>query len=228
MSPRRLPIFPLRLVVFPGTPTPLHIFEPRYRQLLADCQLGDRTFGISPLVGHEVEGTPAPGSVGSAVIIRNVRPLPDGRSNILVMGGDRYILSRYVETDRLYLVADVEPLSDEPWQDEAEAEGLAREVRRAFERFVKAMSVLHDQPPQPVEIPEEPTATSFHVAGALNLDLADALPLLASRSTLDRLDRLRGLMDSLNEDVTRRVVLHQRAKRNGRGLLHHMPDGEAP
>jgi len=226
MAPRRLPIFPLRLVVFPGMPTPLHIFEPRYRQLLADCEHGDREFGISPLTGDEVDGTPALGSVGSSVIIRNVWPLPDGRSNILVTGGDRYVLSRYVETDRLYLVADVEPMGDAPWPDDAEAEALAREVRRAFERFVTAMGVLNDQPPQSVEIPLEPTATSFHVAGSLDLDFADALPLLTSRSTIDRLTRLRGLLASLNEEVTRRVVHHQRAKRNGRGLLHHAPDGD--
>lgn len=227
MSKRRLPIFPLRLVVFPGTRAPLHIFEPRYRQLLADCQAGDREFGVSPLTGEEVEGTPPPGSVGSSVTIRNVWPLPDGRSNILVAGGDRYILSRYVETDRLYLVAEVEPFGDEPWPDDAQAERLARDVRRAFERFVTAVGALNDQPPRPVDIPVDPTSTSFHVAGSLELDLGAALPLLESRSTLDRLTRLRGLLKSLNETVTRRVVLHQRAKRNGRGLLPSVQDGDA-
>ncbi len=83
------------------------------------------------------------------------------------------------------------------------------------------MGVLNDQPPRPVELPSDPTAMSFHVAGALELDLGDALQLLASRSTVDRLDRLRRLLDSLNEQVTKRVVLHQRAKRNGRGLLQY-------
>ncbi|NIM49457.1 MAG: hypothetical protein GTN78_02220 [Gemmatimonadales bacterium] len=47
MAIRTLPIFPLPLVLFPGTPQLLHIFEPRYRQVLADCQDGDRRFGIS-------------------------------------------------------------------------------------------------------------------------------------------------------------------------------------
>lgn len=224
MSLRRLPVFPLQLVVFPGTPTPLHIFEPRYRQLLADCQAGDRAFGISPLTGDEVEGTPPPGSIGTTVIVREVRPLSDGRSNILVTGENRYVLSRYLDTDRLYLVAEVQPFGDEPWEDDGEAHELARQVRQTFQRFVKAMGALNDQPARPVELPTDPTATSFHVAGSLDLDLGNALPLLASRSTIDRLTRLRGLLDSLNEQVTKRVVLHQRAKRNGRGLLQYMPD----
>lgn len=224
MSLRRLPVFPLPLVVFPGTPTPLHIFEPRYRQLLADSQAGKRQFGISPLTGDEVEGTPPLGSIGTSVTLREVLPLPDGRSNILVTAGDRYLLTRYVETDRLYLVADVQPFGDEPWEDETEAHTLTHQVRRGFRRFVNAMGVLNDQPPRPVELPSDPTAMSFQVAGSLELDVSDALPLLGTRSTVDRLGRLRDLLDSLNAQVTTRVVLHQRAKRNGRGLLQYMPD----
>ena len=45
--PRDLPIFPLPLVLFPGAVQPLHIFEPRYRRLLADSLAGDRRFGIA-------------------------------------------------------------------------------------------------------------------------------------------------------------------------------------
>ena len=44
---RELPIFPLPLVLFPGTTQPLHVFEPRYRRLLADCLAGDKRFGIA-------------------------------------------------------------------------------------------------------------------------------------------------------------------------------------
>src|SRR6266581_2880859 len=64
--PRELPIFPLPIVLFPGAPQPLHIFEPRYRQLLADCQDGDRRFGIAyvapdPTIG--ADPMPDPGDV---------------------------------------------------------------------------------------------------------------------------------------------------------------------
>ena len=46
--PFRLPLFPLSVVLFPGNPLPLHIFEPRYRRMLADCLAADRRFGITP------------------------------------------------------------------------------------------------------------------------------------------------------------------------------------
>src|SRR5438874_11477929 len=79
---RDLPIFPLPIVLFPGTPQPLHIFEPRYRRLISDCLAGDRRFGIA-YVGAEpaagAAGAPPPGGVGRVGAIRPTRRLPDGR-----------------------------------------------------------------------------------------------------------------------------------------------------
>src|SRR5437016_2657417 len=78
---RELPIFPLPLVLFPGVPQPLHIFEPRYRQLLADCLAGDRRFGIAYAAPPEQEGadtTPRLGEVGCIALIRSAHELPDG------------------------------------------------------------------------------------------------------------------------------------------------------
>ena len=88
--PFRLPIFPLGVVLFPGTPLPLHIFEPRYRQMLADCLAGDRRFGITP-AGTDDE-LPEPGTVGCIAEVRVNQELPDGRSNIVVLGGERFVL----------------------------------------------------------------------------------------------------------------------------------------
>src|SRR5205807_10370493 len=64
---RELPIFPLPIVLFPGAPQPLHIFEPRYRQLLVDCLAGDRRFGITYVPAEPAPGSeplPHPGDVG--------------------------------------------------------------------------------------------------------------------------------------------------------------------
>ena len=100
MQTRTLPQFPLPIVLFPGTSQALHIFEPRYRQLLADCQAGDGQFGIPPVTDGS-GSTPAIGSVGCVAIIRSVVPLPDGRSNIVVTGDTRYTIADYVDADRL-------------------------------------------------------------------------------------------------------------------------------
>ena len=80
--PFRLPIFPLSVVLFPGTPLPLHIFEPRYRKMLADCLAGDRRFGITPAGKDDV--MPEPGTVGCIAEVRVNQELPDGRSNVIV------------------------------------------------------------------------------------------------------------------------------------------------
>src|SRR3989449_1162245 len=71
--PRELPIFPLPIVLFPGAPQPLHIFEPRYRQLLQDCLAGDRRFGIALVAPPPAPGggpVPKPGGGGC------VAPIP--------------------------------------------------------------------------------------------------------------------------------------------------------
>src|SRR5204863_219446 len=87
--PRELPIFPLPIVLFPGAPQPLHIFEPRYRQLLQDCLAGDRRFGIAyvaPDPAPDADPVPNPGDVGCVALIQSNQPLPDGRGATGVAG----------------------------------------------------------------------------------------------------------------------------------------------
>src|SRR6478609_7401129 len=108
----RLPLFPLSVVLFPGTPLPLHIFEPRYRQMLADCLAADRRFGITP-AGAQREA-PDPGVVGCTAEVRVNQELPDGRSNIVVLGGERFVVSQLLQEPHPYLTATVEPFEDEP------------------------------------------------------------------------------------------------------------------
>src|ERR1041385_8074805 len=86
--PFRLPLFPLKIVLFPGALRPLHIFEPRYRRLLTDVWAGDHRFGLLPPGEHG--GLPAPGTIGCVALVRAVPPLGDGRSNIVVSGVCRF------------------------------------------------------------------------------------------------------------------------------------------
>ena len=85
-----LPIFPLPLVLLPNEILPLHIFEPRYRQMLVDAKAAKNIFGVS-FFDNEVDfEKPAVGSIGCAAEIRELQELPDGRSNILTGGLGRY------------------------------------------------------------------------------------------------------------------------------------------
>src|SRR5438874_11986851 len=104
---RELPIFPLPIVLFPGAPQPLHIVEPRYRQLLQDCLAGDRRFGIAYVAPDPTLGAdpvPSPGDVGFVALIRSNQPLPDGLSNILTVGERRFVLQSWISSTHPYRV----------------------------------------------------------------------------------------------------------------------------
>src|SRR5215216_1179354 len=94
---RELPIFPLPLVLFPGVPLPLHIFEERYRRMLVDVTSSHRLFGLPFMSEDAPGGRPPDGHVGSVAEVVEVQPLPDGRSNILTVGVVRYRLESYVD-----------------------------------------------------------------------------------------------------------------------------------
>src|SRR3990170_1388423 len=209
---RELPIFPLPLVLFPGATQPLHIFEPRYRALLADCLDGDRRFGIAyaaPPPDAGADPTPHPGDVGCIARILTTNTLPDGRSDILTTGEQRFVLVDWLETDRPYRMARVEEFGDDPVSP-AEAEGLATDVRRDFRRVTDALE--HDPP----ELPVDPEALSFRVAAALDLEPAGKVALLAIRSTTVRLRRLAALLQPLAADTERRAEVRRRGKTNGK------------
>lgn len=219
--PRELPIFPLPLVLFPGVTQPLHIFEPRYRQLLADCLEGDKRFGIT-YVAPEAERDPAPepGDVGCIALIHTTQPLPDGRSNILTVGEVRFVLREWVGSDRAYRLARVEEFDDEP-VDPDEAAALAADVLDRFTRLAGALGVLTDREHLPGELPTDPQRLSFQVAAALELEPEAKRELQATRSTTKRLRHLATLLGPLAADAERRAVVRRRAKGNGRGGPHH-------
>jgi Lon protease-like protein len=209
---RELPIFPLPLVLFPGATQPLHIFEPRYRSLLTDCLSEDRRFGIA-YSDPDKPSDPAPGDVGCVAHILNTPALPDGRSDILTTGEQRFVLLEWLPTDRPYRVARVEEFGDEP-VDAAEAEGIGQDVRRDFLRVTAAM----EQEPPP--LPVDPEALSFRVAASLELEAPGKLALLAIRSTTVRLRRLAALLQPLAADAERRAEVRHRARSNGKGGAH--------
>jgi Lon protease-like protein len=211
--PARLPLFPLPVVLFPGTPLPLHIFEPRYRQMLADCLEGDRRFGITP-VGPD-EKAPAPGTVGCTAEIRVNQELPDGRSAIVVLGGERFVVSRILDEGTPYYVGMVNPFDDDP-ATAPDEERTAR-LREQFTRYAAHVRELSDIPPVDAELPDDALALSFHAAAGVEVDPEVKQRLLAERSTARRVDAVLLLLPMLISAVERALVVHRRAHGNGRG-----------
>jgi Lon protease-like protein len=211
--PFRLPLFPLSVVLFPGNPLPLHIFEPRYRRLLSDVLLGDRRFGITPVSpGSEA---PSRGAVGCVAEVRLNQELPDGRSDILVVGHTRFTVADLLEDSSPYLVAQVEPFDDDQHSDpspEADAS-----LRQLFLRYSAALRELNDSPPEEPTLPQDSLPLSFHVAGSIDCDLGLKQKFLAERSTARRVNDLRMLLPLLTSALERGIEVHRRAHSNGKG-----------
>jgi Lon protease-like protein len=218
---RELPIFPLPIVLFPGAPQPLHIFEPRYRQLLRDCLAGDRRFGVAYAAPDPPPGTPAPGpgDVGCVALFRSTEPLPDGRSHVLTVGERRFVLRHWIASAHPYQVAAVEEFDDDPI-DPAETASLAGDVRDGFARLARALGVLTERDDEAFELPADPQLLSFQVAAALEIEAAAKRALQAIRSTSARLRRLATALGPLAADAERRAAVRQRAKGNGCGDRH--------
>jgi Lon protease-like protein len=218
---RELPLFPLPLVLFPGVPLPLHIFEPRYRQMLADIKAGDQLFGLSFFDATESSGdAPAAGHVGCVAEVTEVQPLPDGRSNILTLGLIRYHLEAYVEHNDPYLVGRVRFFEDEE-EEAGILDERADEVSKLFMRIARAVRIINDERASLPDLPPtDPERLSFLVAAAMELDTGIKLELLELRSTAERLKRLRDLLARAVSGYEERARIHDIAKGNGHGGKH--------
>ncbi|HTC23226.1 MAG TPA: LON peptidase substrate-binding domain-containing protein [Gemmatimonadales bacterium] len=223
MPPYPLPLFPVEVVLFPGAPLPLHIFEPRYRQMLADCLTGESRFGIvGP--GRETEA-PDAGAVGCAAEIQANDPLPDGRSNILVVGGARFVVRRLLDDPAPYHVGLVEEFEERPGTLPA-AEPVS-EVRDLFARYHRMYRSLQDAEAEAPDLPDDPVPLSFMISAALDCDLGIKRRLLALRATDDRVALLVRLIPTLMRALESSLRVHQRARRNGKGNAHSVLPAES-
>jgi Lon protease-like protein len=210
--PSRLPIFPLSVVLFPGTPLPLHIFEPRYRRMLADCLEGDRHFGITP-VGTARE-LPEVGTAGCTAEIRVHQALPDGRANVVVVGGERFWLGRALEEPVPYHVALVETFGDLEGTDATPAE--TERLRQLFGVYASLLRQLNDVEPEEPALPDEAVELSFQIAAAVECDPGVKQRLLVERSTARRIEALLLLIPILTSTVESALRVHRHAHTNGR------------
>lgn len=211
----KLALFPLDVVLFPGALLPLHIFEPRYRQLLADCLDGDRRFGLLPAAA---EGPPTTGVIGTVAEIRATQQLADGRSNIVVSGERRFMLRRYLEDPAPYFVGLVDPFDDEA-EDADLAERHTPDLRRLADRCAEALRQLTDAPAQS-NWAADPGTLSFQIAAMLEIDRDFKRRFLGMRSAAHRVVLLLELLPTIVSDLEARGAVRTRASRNGRGGAH--------
>lgn len=213
---KNLPLFPLPLVLLPSELLPLHIFEERYQQMLKDVEATNHFFGVTLFnPSNSFIERPAIGSIGCVAEIRDIQPLPDGRSNIVTIGLIRYRLLDYVEADEPYLVGEVEFFEDE--KENAEIlNPIADEVFTLFKRIARAAHKLSGERGVFPDIPQaEPEQVSFLVTAAFNLETELKYELLEMRSTIERLERLKNILLKTVDKMEAGAEIHKISKTNG-------------
>jgi Lon protease-like protein len=212
----RLPIFPLPLVLLPLEILPLHIFEPRYREMLADAAATNNFFGVHLFEPKdEFDTKPLPGSLGCVAEIREVQTLEDGRSNILTNGLVRYRLLDYVDTDKPYMVGEVEFFEDAE-EDAAVQLKSADDVFALFERIARAaFKMSGNRGPLPEIERADPEPMSFLVTAAFNFDNEKKYRLLEMESTIKRLNSLKKMLVHAADQMEESAEITDIAKTNG-------------
>lgn len=213
---RELPLFPLPVVLFPGVPLPLHIFEPRYRQMLTDVRASNNFFGLSYFDSSSATtDLPPAGHVGCVAEITETQLLPDGRSNILTIGLIRYRVEGYVDRGEPYLVARISFFEDQEESEELLTES-SRQVAETFTRIARAVRIINDERASLPDISDtEPQRLSFLVAAAIEIDAELKQELLELQSTSERLQRLSDMLSRAVSSYEERARVHELAKRNG-------------
>jgi uncharacterized protein len=206
-----LPIFPLpNVVLFPGVFLPLHVFEPRYREMVADALASDRMIGmvlLRPGWQHQYEGRPPVYPVGCSGVITHVETLPDGRYNIVLRGVERF---RILEEDdgRSYRRAVVEAVPEGPGTGDDHAAVRRQRTKLeallapAIERSLTAGSHTEDIAGRDSKIPSTMADEDLVNALAQYLDLEP----LEKQALLEQ-HNLRGRAESLVELLEMKILI---------------------
>jgi Lon protease-like protein len=199
----QLPLFPLDVVLFPGAPLPLHIFEPRYKEMIAECLEQKKVFGMVRAKENAVS------EVGcTASILSVLKEYEDGRMDIATRGKQRFSILE-LNHDRAYLQAEV------AWFDDDEpTPAPGKEVETAIELHEKLFHVLG----QDAEIEKEAPSVSFHLASELPVDLDFKQAILEMRSEAERIETLIEYYRATIPKVEK--TLYARQKASGNGHVH--------
>lgn len=198
-----LPLFPLDVVLFPGTPLPLHIFEPRYKEMVGECLANNAPFGI---VRAQEQGLAEIGC--TAEIISVTKEYPDGRLDIVTEGRNRFEVLQ-LNQERTFLRGEILPIADEPGVPTREETDRAVQLHAEILTMagaVQDLSAAHN------------TVLSFYLAGSLPLDLDFKQKLLELRSERVRITALAEYLQNILPKIRR--ASRARSTSGGNGHVH--------
>jgi Lon protease-like protein len=208
MGPDRIPLFPLNVVLLPGATLPLHIFEPRYRQMVRRCLDENSEFGVLLALPKGIV------RVGcTAQVTEVLKRYNDGRMDIITVGRSPFRITQLVDADAYandgLLEGDVDLLDDRDTRIDAP---VHRELTRLYE---VCHTLVFDDYPRNVAA-EAAENLSFVVASTLPLDLMCKQQLLELRSEADRQERLVGYLREWAPHLQRQEK--SRARAGGTGI----------
>jgi len=199
-------MFPLGMVLFPGQLLPLHVFEPRYRQLVHDCLAADHEFGVVLIErGSEVGGDDVRTDIGTMARILEAQELPDGRWVLATAGVGRIDVEEWLP-DEPYPRAVATPRPDRPPDG-----GIEEPYREAVALLRRALALRAElgeaTVPSTIELADDPGLGSFHVAALAPLGPLDQQRLLAAPGPDGRLELATELLTEEIEVLTQRLAL---------------------
>lgn len=198
----KIPLFPLDVVLFPGTSLPLHIFEERYKEMIALCLQAHSSFGV---VRAENDGLAIIGC--TARIIRVVRRYEDGRMDILCQGEHRFEIET-LDNSQSYLQAQVDFFEDEA--DDTPSRSLKEECLALHFETMELAGIGTSGMPSNLDGP-----ISFLLASNLPADLGFKQQLLNTRSDTQRIEYLREFYKAILPKLRTGVTSRKAAAHNG-------------
>ena len=192
-----IPLFPLHVVLFPDMPLPLHIFEPRYREMILRCREEKSPFGITLIQsGADIGAEAVPRQVGTMARIAQYEEMADGRMNILVFGETRFRITRTFH-DKPYLSASVE-LFQEETSDTVPLHAESDSVSALFRTYLQSLFAMTGRTLSTLQLPQEPEYLSYAVASVLQVPPHEKQSLLEMTDTGRRLQRE---IEILNQEI---------------------------
>lgn len=227
MPTRRLPLFPLGVVLFPGMRLPLHIFEERYKLMIGRCLQWQAPFGVVLASGNGIA------TIGcSALVEQVVKTYEDGRMDIVTTGQSAYRIQE-LHNDEPYLEGDVEFLDDErplrglqvqptpalrgPQVPSTPGSGLPDDAKQLRVLFEKCYRLLHDNSAPPAE-GAETVSLAYRVAASLPLDLETRQAVLETRVEADRQTLLIERLSRIMPELERVHAARSKVSGNGHAL----------
>ena len=213
----RLPLFPLQLVLFPGMPLPLRIFEERYKLMIGRCLEERTSFGVVLIrSGEEVGGPVDPHDVGTTASIVRFRRLENGRMNLVARGERRFRID-VLDHSEPYLMGDVTYVeSEESAAPEAEEE--AQRAAVLFGEQFRLVMAITGQWVRQVDLPANPDRLADFIAHQIEIPPATKQELLETLSVPVRLRRETDLLGDLIRALTERWEEERRRKFTGPAL----------